>query len=54
MVAGVLIALGSSGRPMVIEGFSSGQTLLNANDHLIVPVKEPTLTGIEAFEYQEK
>ena len=35
MVAGVLLALGSSGRPMVIEGFPSGQAVLDANTHLI-------------------
>jgi hypothetical protein len=35
MVAGVLLALGSSGRPMVIEGFPSGQAVLDANGHLI-------------------
>lgn len=54
MVAGVLIALGSSGRPMVIEGFSSGQALLQLNQHIVVPVKEPTLAGIETVEYQGK
>lgn len=35
MVAGVLLALGSSGRPMVIEGFPSGQAVLDANTHLL-------------------
>lgn len=45
MVGGVLLALGSSGRPMVIEGFSSGQAVLDANKHLLV--RQPsTLSGI--------
>lgn len=35
MVAGVLIALGSSGRPMVIEGFKSGTTILENNQQLL-------------------
>lgn len=43
MVAGVLLALGSSGRPMVIEGFSSGQAVLDANGHLI---SRPHLGGV--------
>jgi len=47
MIAGVLIALGSSGRPMVIEGFPSGQALLEANAHIAHSVREPTLAGIE-------
>ncbi len=50
MIAGVLIALGSSGRPMVIEGFSSGRALLEANGHIALPIKEPTLAGIEELE----
>jgi Helicase HerA, central domain len=37
MVAGRLLALGSSGRPMVIEGFPSGQAVLVANRHLLHP-----------------
>jgi DNA helicase HerA-like ATPase len=41
MVAGVLLALGSSGRPMVIEGFPSGQAVLDANTHLLN--KQPPL-----------
>lgn len=47
MIAGVLIALGSSGRPMVIEGFSCGQAILEANQHIAQEVREPTLAGIE-------
>jgi hypothetical protein len=35
MVAGVLVALGSSGRPMIIEGFRSDAELLAANAHLL-------------------
>ena len=35
MIGGVLLALGSSGRPMVIEGFPSGQAVLDANGHLM-------------------
>jgi len=35
MVAGVLLALGSSGKPMVIEGFPSGQAVIDANAHLV-------------------
>lgn len=35
MVAGVVLALGSSGKPMVIEGFPSGQAVLDANGHLL-------------------
>lgn len=41
MVGGVLLALGSSGHPMVIEGFSSGQAVLDANKHL--QAKQPPL-----------
>lgn len=37
MVSGVLLALGSSGRPMIIEGYSSGDTLLQNNGHLLSP-----------------
>jgi len=43
MVAGVLLALGSSGRPMVIEGFPSGQAVLDANAHLLN--KKPPMLG---------
>lgn len=43
MVAGVLLALGSSGRPMVIEGFPSGENILEINSHLLN--KEPPLLG---------
>jgi hypothetical protein len=35
MVAGVLLALGSTGRPMIIEVFSSGGDLLQQNQFLI-------------------
>lgn len=42
MVAGILIALGSSGRPMVIEGFSSADKLLAENLH-IIPATQTTL-----------
>lgn len=35
MVAGRLLALGSSGRPMVVEGFPDGQTVLDANQHIL-------------------
>ena len=35
MVAGRLLALGSSGRPMVIEGFPSGQVVLDSNQHIL-------------------
>lgn len=45
MVGGVLLALGSSGRPMVIEGFPSGQAVLNANKHL-TKKSAPTLSSI--------
>lgn len=43
MVAGVLISLGSSGRPMVIEGLN-GQDLLKANSHFTTKV-EPRSIG---------
>ena len=46
MISGALIALGSSGRPMVIEGFSNGQSLLEANRHIAPALREPALTGI--------
>lgn len=35
MVAGRLLALGSSGRPMVIEGFPRGQSVLASNGHIL-------------------
>ncbi len=35
MIGGVLLALGSTGRPMIIEGFSSGQDLLAQNQFLM-------------------
>lgn len=35
MVSGVLLALGSSGRPMIIEGYNSSNTLIENNQHLI-------------------
>jgi len=43
MIGGVILALGSSGRPMVIEGFASGQAILDANRHLIT--RRPPLLG---------
>jgi len=46
MVAGVLLALGSSGKPMVIEGFPSGQAVLDANQHLINRHQTPRLGSI--------
>jgi hypothetical protein len=41
MVAGVLVALGSSGRPMIIEGFRSDAELLTANAHLVSETRSP-------------
>lgn len=35
MVAGILLALGSTGKPMIIEGFSSGEHLIEENQGLI-------------------
>lgn len=46
MVSGVLLALGSSGRPMVIEGFSSGGALLDANQHILSQGETPGLESI--------
>lgn len=43
MIGGVLLALGSSGRPMVIEGFASGRAVLDANGHLMT--RRPPLLG---------
>lgn len=46
MVSGVLLALGSSGRPMIIEGFPSGASLLNNNTHLIQNNATPSIGGL--------
>jgi hypothetical protein len=35
MIAGVLLALGSTGRPMIIEGYSSGEELIRQNQFLL-------------------
>jgi hypothetical protein len=35
MIAGRLLTLGSSGSPIVIEGFPSGQTVLDVNQHIL-------------------
>ncbi len=44
MVAGALIALGSSGRPMIIEGYDSGSLFIQNNKHVLIPA--PTLKTI--------
>ncbi len=46
MVGGVLLAIGSSGRPMVIEGFPSSKAVLDANPHLLLPAARGTLSGL--------
>lgn len=46
MVAGVLLALGSSGRPMVIEGFPTGEAILEVNKHLLKKEEPPLLSNI--------
>jgi len=35
LIAGVLLTLGSSGKPMIIEGFASDTTLIQENWHLV-------------------
>ncbi|MGI8419406.1 MAG: helicase HerA domain-containing protein [Candidatus Levyibacteriota bacterium] len=45
MVGGALIALGSSGRPMVIEGFSSGSIIIDNNKHLLREVQTGSSIG---------
>jgi hypothetical protein len=49
MVAGVLLALGSSGRPMVIEGFPSGQAVLDANQHIQTRRKRELYEYLDSF-----
>jgi len=39
MVAGTLLTLGSSGLPLVIEGYSGGDQILKENGHLSTPTK---------------
>ncbi len=46
MVGGVLLALGSSGKPMIIEGFPSGDAIINANQHLFSSQTTPSFGTI--------
>lgn len=50
MVCGTLVAIGSSGLPMFIQGFHDGPTLLEKNIHLLPVVPTPGTAGTPVTE----
>ncbi len=45
MVAGALVAIGSSGQPMFVQGFKDGDTLMRENEAFMSPWNAPAAPG---------